>query len=111
MVENDDIDVRLKVCISTARAISAEATGAFDHNRLDKFTVEWVENQLALLEDWTREMPPIGRQVKDTLEFFSEFSREPETSQRLVYNRLWAWLWGSMNAIESGLKYLEEADP
>jgi len=109
MVE-DDMNQRLKVCITTARDIGNEATCGFTHMRFDKFTVEWCENQLGLLEEWTREVPPIGRMVKDILAKFSEIAREPEQRQVAVFNRTWAWLWGCMDAVEYALTFLLEVD-
>ena len=109
MVENDMND-RLRVCITMARDIAGEATAGFTHNRFDNFTVEWVENQLGLLEEWTREVPPVGRMVKEILAKFSDIAREPEQRQVAVFNRTWAWLWGCMDTVEYALTFLLEVD-
>lgn len=111
MVEiNQEMNQMLKVCITTARGIGNEATCGFTHNRLDKFTVDWVEDQLALLEEWTRDVPQIGHMVKEILEKFCEIAREPEQSTMLVLNRTWAWLWGCMDTLEYALTFLLEVD-
>ena len=108
--EKERMDQRLDVCIRTARDIGNEATRGFTHNRLDKFSVDWVENQMALLEEWTKEVPPVGAMVTSTIEKFGQMAREPENRQEIVFNRTWAWLWGAMDAIEYALVYLREVD-